>query len=81
MKDESKSISTGDDISPTNHKKIVDYIRRKYLLKMQKPEELSHEAQNDIMNDTAWEMPLVGLSPRAINQKYMMLSSKTTMNC
>jgi hypothetical protein len=72
VEDQSESKLTGDinvGITPPNHGKIVDFIRRKYLLKMKEPEELTAEEHNVIMNNMRWELVLVGLSPRAINQQ------------
>jgi hypothetical protein len=49
--------------------KIIDFIRRKYLLKMQAPEELTAVGNDEIMNNMRWELALVGLNTGEINQQ------------
>lgn len=69
---QSSSNSTADiRIDPTLpfYKKIVAFIRRKYLEKMQEPEELTVETHDEIMNNMRWELSLVGLNTGEINQQ------------
>jgi hypothetical protein len=49
--------------------KLIEFIRRKYLLKMQAPEELTAVANDEIMNNMRWELSIVGLNTGEINQQ------------
>jgi hypothetical protein len=51
------------------YKKIIEFIRRKYLSKMKEPEELTAKANDEIMNNMRWELSLVGLNTGEINQQ------------
>jgi hypothetical protein len=67
---QSYSKSTADiriDITQPFYEKIIDFIRRKYLLKMQAPEELTAVANDEIMNNMRWELALVGMNTGEIN--------------
>jgi hypothetical protein len=70
---QSYSNSTADisriDTTLPFYKKIIGFIRRKYLSKMQPPEELTGEVNDEMMNSMRWELSLVGLNTGEINQQ------------
>jgi hypothetical protein len=80
---QSYSKSTADiriDTTLPFYKKIIGFIRRKYLSKMKAPEELTAEANDEIWHNMRWELSLVGLNTGEINQQVDALI-KTTINC
>jgi hypothetical protein len=51
------------------YKTVIDCIRRKYLSNVKAPEELTAEANDEILNNMRWELSLVGLNTGEINQQ------------
>ena len=69
---QSNSKATADiriDTALPPYKKIIEFIRRKYLSKMKEPEDLTAKANEEIMNSMRWELSLVGLNIGEINQQ------------
>jgi hypothetical protein len=69
---QSYSKSTADiriDTTLPFYKIIISFINRKYLSKMQAPEELTAEVNDVILNNMRWELSLVGLNSEDINQQ------------
>jgi hypothetical protein len=53
-------------------KQIIDFIRRKYLLKMQAPEELTAVANDEIMNNMIWELAWSDWKLERLTSKLML---------
>jgi hypothetical protein len=68
------------DTTLPSYKKVIDFIRRKYLSKMKAPEELTTEANDEIMNNMRWELSLVGLNIGEINQQVDSLIEDNYIN-
>jgi hypothetical protein len=69
---QSYSKSTADiriDTTLPFYKKIIGFIRRKYILKMQAPDELTAEVNDEILNKMRWKLSLVGLNTGEINHQ------------